>query len=93
MESPCCDAVERDLAALAERDEELASSALAATAVALAKEIDKPRNSATSKSMCARALADTLRELRELAPAKKEDDAIDKLSAGRVLRLAGGSDS
>jgi hypothetical protein len=89
----CRAAVERDLAALAERDEDLASSALAATATALAKEIDKPKNSATSKSMCARALADTLRELRELAPPKREDDAIDRLSAGRVLRLAGGSDT
>jgi hypothetical protein len=45
----------------------VAGSALAAVALAMAEQIDGP-GSATSKSMCAKVLADVLRELRALAP-------------------------
>lgn len=85
------DAVERDLAAIRAADAELAESALAALAVSLAREIAHPGNSATSKSMCARTLLDTMNQLRDLAPAKEEGDGLDDLSARRAARLAGGS--
>lgn len=82
------DAVERDLERL---PEDLAGSALAASALALAQEIDRSGNSATSKSMCAKALQDVLRELRSLAPAEEEHDEIDELEAQRRRRIAGSS--
>lgn len=82
------EAVRRDLQALSRRDELLASSALAASALALAGEMDAD-NSATSKSMCARALQDVLDRLRELAPPVEEGDDLDDLSARRAARLAG----
>lgn len=83
-------AVRRDLASIAARDKALAEGGLAASALALAREIDSATNSATSKSMCARALVETLNKLRELAPAKLEDDAIDDLRRDvlRVVRPA-----
>lgn len=84
-------AVERDLAVLAERDAELAESGLAASALALAATLDHPGNSATSKSMCAKALLDTLDRLRDLAPEKKENDGIDELRTRRSARLDRGA--
>ena len=83
------EAVLRDLDAIRARDEDLADSALAATALALAAEIDKENNSATSKSMCAKALAETMRELRELAPPELKEDALVDLNARRSERRAG----
>ena len=79
-------AVERDLAQF---PPELAGSALAASALALAREIDQAGNSATSKSMCARALTETLEKLRALAPAEKEADKLDDLARRRASRLEG----
>jgi hypothetical protein len=58
--------VERDLDLLGPK---AAESGLAATALALAREMDGP-NSLTSKSMAAKALIDTMRELRVLVPAE-----------------------
>ena len=83
------DAVARDLAAISGRAPDVARSALAATAEALAKELDDPENSATSKSMCAGQLRDTLDRLRELVPPVEEGDDLDDLSARRARRLAG----
>src|SRR4051794_21630964 len=83
------DAVQRDLAAIAKLDKDLARSGLAASALALAKELDNPENSATSKSMCARALTEQLDHLRELAPDEEKGDKLDDLSARRAARLAG----
>jgi hypothetical protein len=85
------DAVARDLDKLRQHAPELAESALAASALALAAEIDSAGNSATSKSMCARELRDTLDRLRELAPPEEEEDGLDELTARRTARLAGGS--
>jgi hypothetical protein len=56
--------VKRDLAEIAKRDKRLSESGLAATALALAADIDNPKNSATSRSMCARALNEALADLR-----------------------------
>lgn len=81
-------AVEKDLAAIRVRDEALADSALAASALVLARELDDPGNSATSKSMCARALQDHLERLRELLPPKREKDRADEIAERRKRRLA-----
>lgn len=62
-----------------------AETALAATALALARELDG-NNSATSKSMVAKALIDTMRELRALAPPKQEGDGVDEIAARRDAR-------
>jgi hypothetical protein len=55
----------------------------------MAREIDSSGNSATSKSMCARVLAEVMAELRGLTPAEEESDALDDLSARRAARLGG----
>ena len=78
------EAVERDLAALGG---DLAFSGLALTAKALAREIDEPGNSATSKSMCAARLGETLDRLRELAPPVREANKVDELRARRDARV------
>lgn len=83
------EAVERDLALIAERDKGLAESALAASALVLAAELDSAGNSATSKSMCARALREALDRLRELAPAEAEEDKLDELGSRRAARIGG----
>jgi spermidine/putrescine-binding protein len=72
------EAVERDIAAIRKRDPNLADSTLAALALALAAEIDG-NNSATSKSMNAHQLRDTIVKLRELAPPEKVRDELDEL--------------
>lgn len=76
-------ALERDLRDLPPA---VARGPLAATALALAGQIDDPGNSATSKSMCARSLLDTLDQLRALAPPEQEDDSLDDLAARRAAR-------
>lgn len=78
-------AVERDLALL---DKSLAESSLAASALTLAAEMDAPGNSATSKSMCAKALLETMDRLRKMAPAVAASDGLDELTSKREGRLA-----
>jgi hypothetical protein len=78
------EAVERDLAALGSGAKD---STLAATALALARELDDA-NSATSKSMCAKAMVEVLRELRSLAPPKRKKDKVDDIAAQRERRRA-----
>lgn len=80
------EAVQRDLDALAERDPELARSAIGAMALSLAAQMDNPENSATSKAGCARALADTLVQLRQLATTEAQADVIDDLATRRAKR-------
>jgi len=83
------DAVERDLSTIRRLSPDLADSGLAASALVLAAELDSPGNSATSKSMCARALIEALERLRELAPAGDEEDKLDELGARRAARIGG----
>lgn len=64
-----------------------ASGALAATALAMAREIDAG-NSATSKSMCAKVLMDVLREIRAQAPPKRQEDRVDEIAKRRQERIA-----
>lgn len=78
-------AVRADLDGMGERAK---ASTLAETALALARELDKPRNSATSKSMCAKAMIDVLRELRTLAPPRVEADGVTDINAERRARRA-----
>lgn len=85
------DAVRRDLEDIRARAPQIADSGLGAAALALATEIDRPKNSATSKSMCAKALLDTLDRLRELAPAKPAEDGLDDITKRRADRLRGRS--
>jgi hypothetical protein len=82
------DATERDLERIRKRDADLADSALAASAVAMAYEIDHPYNSATSKSMCQARLADAMKALRDLAPPEEAKDGIDQLAERRADRLS-----
>ena len=77
------EAVERDL----ERFGALKDGALAAAALAMARELDDVGNSATSKSMCARALRELLDRLAELAPPEREADQLDDLNEQRRKRL------
>jgi hypothetical protein len=78
--------VEQDLAAIAERDSKLATSALAAMALQLARQLDSTKTSATSKSMCSAQLRDTLDRLRELAPPAQGADRLDEVTKKRDQR-------
>lgn len=82
-------AVKRDLDSIRKLDRDVAESALAASALVLAEQLDSPKNSATSKAMCAKSLIETLDRLHELAPDREEDDKVDEISARRAARLAG----
>ena len=79
------EAVNRDLARM---PGDLRDSALAATALAMAEQLDGD-NSATSKSMCAKALLDTMAVLRGLAPPERVKDDVDQLAEKRRARRAG----
>jgi hypothetical protein len=59
---------------------------LSATALAMAAEIDG-ENSATSKSMCAKVLVDTMERLRAAAPPEKREDGVDEIAKRRERRL------
>lgn len=80
------DAVQRDIDDLAKRDEGLAQSALAATAMQMAYELQNPYNSATSKAQCAKSLREALADLREMAPPAVLKDGVDDLSTHRAKR-------
>lgn len=78
-----------DLAKVAGRDPVLAAGALAGLAVAMAMEVENPFNSATSKSMCANTLRETMASIREQLPAEQEKDEIDELRERRQRRRVG----
>lgn len=82
-----------DIDQIRQSDPALADSGLAATAFAMALELENPYNSATSKSMCARALMDALNRLRELCPPEEKRDDLDDLASRRADRLSGRSDA
>jgi hypothetical protein len=79
-------ATRADIALIAATDPRLAASGLAATALALSRELDDAGNSATSKSMCAKALMDALDRLRELAPPQKEESELERKRRERSER-------
>jgi hypothetical protein len=86
---PVARATVKDIDVLRRLSPELADSGLAASALAMAEEIDKPGNSATSKSMCARSLLEVMNRLRELAPEAEEEDEVDAARKRRAARLGG----
>jgi hypothetical protein len=63
-----------------------ACGALVASAFALAEQLDSG-SSATSKSMCAKALLDTLDRLRELAPPTLAASPLDEIRERRDKRV------
>jgi hypothetical protein len=65
-----------------------ATSAVAASALELARQLDNPRNSATAKSMCAGRLQEALDRLLELNPPQREDTPLDEITKRRANRLA-----
>lgn len=85
------DAVEREIERMRKRDADLADGVFAATALALADQLDDSHNSATSKSMCAHQLRETMNRLLELLPEAEEQDSIDELQRRREQRRAGGA--
>lgn len=66
----------------------VADSTYAATAIALAYEVEDPYNSATSKAYCAKELRETMTLLRSILPAEQRKDGIDDLESRRADRLA-----
>lgn len=84
------ESVQGDIDRLAERMPLVAECAEAALALALASEIDASRNSATSKSMCARALSETMKDLRAMVPPEEKKGALHGIKSGRALRLVEG---
>lgn len=85
------EAVERDIAAIAERDLKVAESGMAAAAVRLAYELENPYNSATSKAQCAKSLRELIERLLEEAPAEEKEDEVSRIGASRSSRIDGGS--
>jgi hypothetical protein len=65
----------------------LACSGLAASALALARELDSADTSATARAACSRSLVQVQRELRALAPAPEEVDVLDELKSRRDARV------
>lgn len=82
-------AVRGELETMAGRAPEIRGTALAALAVAMAREVDDPGNSATAKSMCAGRLIDAVDRLRATVPAEIQADGLDDLAARRDRRIAG----
>jgi hypothetical protein len=80
-------AVKNEIAALAKRAKEIEGSALAALAVAMAKEIDKAKNSATAKSACGARLIDSLDRLLARVPPAQTKDELDEIRQRREKRL------
>lgn len=74
------DAMRGDLERLGPRAEE---SALAETALAVAKRLDSPKTGGAAASMCAKVMIDLLRELRALAPPVKEADGVTNINEKR----------
>lgn len=77
------DATERELSRL---PADIADSALAASALELADQLDSRVNSATSKSMCAKAHLDLMNRIRELAPPVEQKGPIDEIKERRERR-------
>jgi len=80
-------AVNRDLKAIAELDEQLAMSARAETARSLARTLDDPATAATARMGCARELGKCMDRLWELAPKATGGDPVDELHVKRTARL------
>lgn len=83
---PALVAVERELAALEQRQSGAASSVLASVARALAADVDSPGTSATARAAAARQLRETWMVLAGLVPEERAGDLVDDLAAKRARR-------
>lgn len=90
-------AVRADLRKLEERSPGVSKTALAATALAMARELDDHENPASGKAACALRLTLAMGEIRlsvlqaRAQPAEVEpekEDGVDQLAAKRAARLA-----
>ena len=79
-------AVRFDLAELAKSLPTIERSALAVSALTLARQMDAVEVSAASKAACARSLRETLDRLRDLVPADVVGDRLDELTTRRSRR-------
>lgn len=82
------DAIEAEIESWRGIASKVAESTYAATAVALAYEVEDPYNSATSKAYCAKELRETMTLLRSMLPVEKRKDGVDDLESRRAERLA-----
>jgi hypothetical protein len=82
------EAAERDIGKIRQRDRVVADSAIAATVVSMAREVDDPFNSATSKAQCAKELRQGYERLLEQSPppAPEESD-LERLRRKRATRV------
>jgi hypothetical protein len=81
-------AVKADIARIATADPNLAASGLAEGALSVARSLDDPGISATSRSMCFKALMEGLDRLRELAPPMTEETELERRRRERGERRA-----
>lgn len=91
FEAVVSDRGEVELAVLADLKalpKEFRGSSVAAAALAMAREIDDPGNSATSKSMCAARLIEAMERLSVLVPEKPKESKLDEIGKRREQRLA-----
>lgn len=65
---------------------DIGTSGLALSALALARKLDDGETSATAAAACGRALARALGELRALCPAETPATAFDEVAAKRAAR-------
>jgi hypothetical protein len=79
---------ERDLAELAKRAPELATSGLAASALEMARGMDSGASLA-QKTLAAKEHRETMAQLMALAPKAAKKDRMDDLATRRAKRLAG----
>ena len=82
-------AVELDLKDLESRLKGVSDTALAATALVLADELDGEA-SATAKANCARALTETMGQLVALVPAAAAEDELDAIRKRRRKKQSAG---
>ena len=81
------EAVEADLDEIRSRDARIADSAIAASALRMAHELEDPYNSATAKSMCAKQLQQAMDRLLELSPPGQEEKGrLYELKTNRAKR-------
>ena len=85
--TPTVAAVRAELVKLDKTVGGASKSAVAATAVALAKKLDDPETSASAAATCGRVMLGALEQLRAMAPPK--DEEADGLDAIRNRRAAG----
>lgn len=83
-QSPIVAAVQRDLKRWGPK---IADSAMAASALDMARILDDPETNPTPRSMLHAQLRMTLTELAKLAPPEAANDGIDELSKKRDERL------